>query len=235
MGRLRRAGNALLLAWSRLGVGEGDLPEVSGRTVRSAINAAFLTCGDTWLFRTCHYDHRLAVRAEWLRLPFAAGPGLTDRLREAYQLAAREWLFPSERGSISRVQAIGRWEHAVIEWLGCHRAATQRAWWGRYGLGVNGTGVHPMRRAKEELLEPARQRDDGGLEVRVQRAVQPLLLEWALDGWDDTARRDRVASLLGTRREEARDASYLVLKYLSALKLSTGAMPAASRLLPAFG
>src|SRR5512143_2112543 len=229
MGRLRRAGNGLLLAWSRLGVGEGDLPEASGRTARSAIDAAFLACGDAWLFRTCHYDHRLAVRAEWLRLPFASGPGLTDRLREEYQLAAREWLFPSERGSVSRVQAIGRWERAAIEWLGCHRASTQRAWWGRYGLGVNGTGVHPMRRATERLLEPARQRDGGGIEVRVQRAVLPLLLEWALDGWDDPARRDRVASLLGTKREEARDLSYLVPKYLGALKLSPGAVPDGSR------
>lgn len=217
--RLRRAGNALLLAWSRLGVGEGELADGAARTVRSAIDAAFLACGDTWLFRTCHFDHRLAVRSEWLRLPFSSGPGLTDRLREEYQLAAREALFPSARGGPSRIQSIARWERAVVEWLGCFRASGQRAWWRRYGLGLPGAGVHPIRRAKARMIEPARYRDGGGIEVRVQRTILPLLLEWALDGWDDPERRDQVASLLFVRREEARDLSYLVLKYLNTLKL----------------
>ena len=57
------------------------------------------------------------------------------------------------------------------------------------------------------------------MSVHAQRAVLPHLIEWTLDGWDDPSRRDRVASLLGARRDEARDLSYLVLKFLHALKL----------------
>jgi hypothetical protein len=233
--RLQRAGNGLLLAWSRLGVGAGDLPEASARIVRSTTDAAFLACGDTWLFRTRYYDHRIAMRAEWLRLPFAAGPGLTDRLREEYQLAAREWLFPSVGASLSRVQSIGRWERAAVEWLGCFRACRQPAWWDRYGLGVRPAEAFSIRRAMRDMVEPALHRDDGRLPVRVQRKLLPLLLEWALDGWDDPARRDHVASLLGVKRGESRDLSYLVLKYMNALKPSHISVPPALRAIPVFG
>ena len=219
MRRLRRAGNGLLFAWSRLAVGDGELPEVTARAVRTTTDTAFMACGDMWLFRTRHYDHRIAVRAEWLRLPFSSGPGLTNRLREEYQLAARESLFPSVRGTLTRAQSIGRWERAAIEWLGCYRAGKQRAWWSRYGLEMPGSGMHPMRRAMENMVEPVRYREDGTMSVHGQRAVLPLLIEWTLDGWDDPSRRDRVASLLGARRDEARDLSYLVLKFLHALKL----------------
>jgi hypothetical protein len=219
MRRLRRAGNGLLFAWSRLAVGNGEMPEVTARAVRTTTDTAFMACGDMWLFRTRHYDHRIAVRAEWLRLPFSSGPGLTDRLREEYQLAARESLFPTVRGTLSRAQSIGRWERAAVEWLGCYRSSRQRAWWGRYGLEMPGSGVHPMRRAMENMIEPVRYREDGAISVQAQRAVLPLLLEWSLDGWDDPSRRDRVASLLSSRRDEARDLSYLVMKFLHALKL----------------
>jgi hypothetical protein len=219
MRRLRRAGNGLLFAWSRLGVGDGELPEGIARAVRTTTDTAYLACGDTWLFRTRHYDHRLAVRAEWLRLPFSSGPGLTDRLRDEYQVAAREALFPSARSGFSRAVSIARWERAAVEWLGCFRACKQRAWWGRYGLELHGAGIHPMRHALEDLLEPMRYREDGDIAVRAQQTVLPLLIEWTLDGWDDPVRRDRVASLLNTSSHEARDLSYLVLKFLKALKL----------------
>lgn len=225
MRRLRRAGNGLLFAWSRLRIGEGEMPETIARGVRSTTDGAYLACGDTWLFRTRHYDHRLAVRAEWLRLPFSSGPGLTERLRDEFQLAARECLFPTPRGGLSRAQSIARWERAAVEWLGCFRACKQRAWWGRYGLEIPGAGLHPVRRAMETMLEPVRQREGGAIAVGAQRAVLPLLIEWTLDGWDDPNRRDRVASLLGNRHNEARDLSYLVLKFLSALQLPQAAAP----------
>jgi hypothetical protein len=219
MRRLRRAGNGLLFAWSRLGVGDGELPEGIARAVRATTDGAYLACGDVRLFRTRHYDHRLAVRAEWLQLPFSAGPGLTDRLREEYQIAAREALFPSARGGFSRVQSIARWERAAVEWLGCLRACKQRAWWGRYGLELHGAGIHPLRHALEDLLEPVRYREEGSIGVRAQRTVLPLLIEWTLDGWDDPGRRDRVAALLNNSHNEARDLSYLVLKFLKTVKL----------------
>jgi hypothetical protein len=219
MRRLRRAGNGLLFAWSRLRIGDGELPETMARAVRSTTDTAYLACGDTWLLRTRHYDHRLAVRAEWLRLPFSSGPGLTDRLRDEYQLAAREWLFPSPRGGFSRQQSIARWERAAVEWLGCFRACKHRAWWGRYGLEIPGAGLHPVRRAMVTMLEPVRHREGGPIPVGAQRNALPLLIEWTLDGWDDPNRRDRVAALLGNRHNEARDLSYLVLKFLNALQL----------------
>ncbi|HKE89599.1 MAG TPA: hypothetical protein VKB45_04620 [Gemmatimonadales bacterium] len=219
MRRLRRAGNGLLFAWSRLGVGDGELPEGISRAVRATTDTSYLACGDVWLFRTRHYDHRLAVRAEWLRLPFSAGPGLTARLRDEYQIAAREMLFPSPRGGFSRAQSVARWERAAVEWMGCFRACRQRAWWGRYGLELHRAGIHPVRHALEELLEPVRHREEGTISVHAQRTVLPMLIEWTLDGWDDPVRRDRVAALLNSSRDEARDLSYLVLKFLKTIKL----------------
>lgn len=235
--RLRRAGNGLLTAWSRLGVGEGNLANASARAVRSAVDAAFLACGDTWLFRTRHYDHRLAMRAEWLRLPFAAGPGLTDRLRQEYQFAAREQLFPSARIDQPRAELAGRWEQAVVAWLGCAQACRQRAWWGRYGLrtGQGRRSAWPLRRALTNLVDATHDRDAGGIPVRTQRLVLPLLLEWTLDGWDDPGRRDRIASLLHLRREESRDLPYLVLKYLNDLQLPSSPRATTTLALPAFG
>ncbi|HEY6223381.1 MAG TPA: hypothetical protein VIW26_06340, partial [Gemmatimonadales bacterium] len=77
----------------------------------------------------------------------------------------------------------------------------------------------PVRRAMETMLEPVRHREGGNIAVGAQRAVLPLLIEWTLDGWDDPTRRDRVAALLGNHHNEARDLSYLVLKFLNALQL----------------
>lgn len=219
MQRLVKSGNALLVAWSWLTGSDAILSDGAARAVGAGIDAVFLACGDTWLFRTRHYDTRLAVRAEWLRLPFAPGPGLSERLRDEYQVAVRERLFPSARNNASRAEQLVRWEHAAIEWIGCYRATRQWAWWGRYGLRVVREGWHPIRRAMGNMAEAAHTGTDGGIPVATQRKVLPLLIEWALEGWEDPARRDRVASMLHLRREESRDLTYLVVKFLSAMKL----------------